>query len=249
MSNTLHFDREVMSSKNYVSVLFEECQAKKILPPKFTSAQDPKTGQWTVHCVVQAGEKMIDHVGRGDNVKQSKEFASRLVYDELKKMHNLVGSFASLNLSLDIDAWRKSVVDTFTKFGFQHVTPNMLSACVHPSVLASPELQEVLSLLKPIQQGSGRFAMVGDAVISLFIAEDCFMSQASEEHYTTVRGSISSNHHMATLFENKWPYSAYLTSGIVSEKMKADLVEAIVGAVYLDCGLIEAKRLYRQLWG
>jgi len=235
-------------TKNSVMLLFEECQARKLHPPTYVPKQDNTTGQWSVTCIVAVNsESSLSETATGVNTKLAKEIASRKVYDVLKKIPFASDVVSSATLHVDIEEWVTIVEKQYKKFGFDVMSPNMLFACVHSSVAESRPVKEMQAAMKPKRVGTGLFATLGDAILTFFIADDCFVQSFAESTYSTVRSSLSSNHHLSIVFDKYWSTDAYLVNGVISEKMKADLIEAIVAAVYIDCGLDRAREFYRQL--
>jgi len=91
-----------------------------------------------------------------------------------------------------------------------------------------------------------RLEFLGDAVLNLLVAQYLYKTKtlANEGEMTEARAELVSNHHLVELF-TKYKLEQYMLLGrsfqlgnnLVSEKMKADIIESIIGALYLSTDL------------
>ncbi|KAI1433634.1 ribonuclease III domain-containing protein [Xylaria sp. CBS 124048] len=93
-------------------------------------------------------------------------------------------------------------------------------------------------------QGNKRLASLGDSLIALVVKRDGYLKKYTTGQTATLVGKVASNYRLATLCD-----TAGLTvcvninpaqGGEISPRTRADTMEAVVGAVYLDGGLSKA---------
>lgn len=89
------------------------------------------------------------------------------------------------------------------------------------------------------QQGNKRLALIGDAALRLVLHEFGFENEYSIGDMTMALNTHATNAHLAGIFDNLG-LDAFIqlnpsAQGVIPERLKATTIEAIIGAVYLDC--------------
>ncbi len=102
-----------------------------------------------------------------------------------------------------------------------------------------------------------RLEFLGDAVLSLTVAEELYRSwDLSEGEMAKVRAAVVNEASLAAVARGLGLGEALLlgkgeeaSGGRSKASILADAMEAVLGAVFLDGGLDAARRLVRQRWG
>ncbi|MBO5394744.1 MAG: ribonuclease III [Clostridia bacterium] len=91
-----------------------------------------------------------------------------------------------------------------------------------------------------------RLEFLGDSILDFLVGEYFFKHcQESEGRLTVLRSQYVSENHLAKIFDQlkltKYVKLGKSYQGDISKAIKADVVEAVLGALYLDGGLDQAK--------
>lgn len=97
-----------------------------------------------------------------------------------------------------------------------------------------------------------RLEFLGDTVLSTLISERIYNDMDyNEGQLSKLRSKIVSMHPLALLIENlnlvKYlQYAGSSNRGNITDNMKADLMEAIIGAIYIDGGMESARKFVKK---
>ncbi len=101
-----------------------------------------------------------------------------------------------------------------------------------------------------------RLEFLGDSILNFVVAEQLVLGHKTftEGNLSKVRANIvSTNSLYETCFDfkiNKFAFFSFdKKSGLVGRKIYADIVEAIIGAIYIDGGMVEAKKFILRILG
>ena len=109
---------------------------------------------------------------------------------------------------------------------------------------------------EPGRASNERLEFLGDAVLGLVVAEFCFRSHPdlSDGQMSKIRASVVNTKVLAEVSVGlgiaghlRLGRGEDLSGGRAKESILADATEAVIGAVYLDGGLVEAERLILSL--
>ena len=130
--------------------------------------------------------------------------------------------------------------------GFDEVPPHFKEAFTHRS----------FAVERRIDYDNQRLEFLGDAVLELILTEYLFVRYPAcrEGELTKIRSSLACEEMLAE-FARRLELGSCLelgrgeieTRGKQRDSTLADLFEAMLGAVYLDCGLESARRLVEEL--
>lgn len=96
-----------------------------------------------------------------------------------------------------------------------------------------------------------RLEFLGDSILDFLVGEYFFSHcQEGEGRLTVLRSQYVSENHLAKIFDKlkltKFVKLGKSYQGEISKAIKGDVIEAILGAIYLDGGLEEAKKFISQ---
>lgn len=112
-------------------------------------------------------------------------------------------------------------------------------------------IQDALTHPSTIQSASSKFEMLeflGDKVLAIYVAEDLYSQCVNEKEYSTRFTSITNKHatYSAACKMNLPQYVAWKGEARHQYTIISDAFEAVVGAIYLDGGIIIAKQILLQ---
>ena len=92
-----------------------------------------------------------------------------------------------------------------------------------------------------------RLEFLGDSILDFLVGEYFYKHcEESEGKLTVLRSQYVSENHLAKVFDTlkltKYVKMGKSYQGELSKAIKADVIEAVLGAIYLDGGLNEAKK-------
>ncbi|XRM36567.1 hypothetical protein ABZX51_000064 [Aspergillus tubingensis] len=94
--------------------------------------------------------------------------------------------------------------------------------------------------------GHKELALVGDAVLKLSLTLDGYVAKRSREYTSNILQTKASNVNLALVGRRMGLDKLVIVNpsqaGMVSDKVMANTVEALIGAVYMDSNSIEAVR-------
>ena len=135
-----------------------------------------------------------------------------------------------------------------TRLGYEFKEPAMLRlALTHRSVSAE----------NPARNDNERLEFLGDAVLQLVVTDLLYESypQLAEGQMAKVRAAVVSRPTLAEIArsislggEIELAPGEERTGGREKDSILADALEAVIGAVYLDGGLDEVRKLILRLW-
>jgi ribonuclease-3 len=121
-------------------------------------------------------------------------------------------------------------------FCFKNASLLCRQALTHSSVQGEPNYQ--------------RLEFLGDALLGFLVADELYKSTDNKEgKLTRMRSTVVSNDSLA-----KWGYKHGLDKLVqhqtqkVTTKMMADVVEALLGAVYLENGIGSAETVFHEIY-
>jgi len=96
-----------------------------------------------------------------------------------------------------------------------------------------------------------RLEFLGDSILDFLVGEYFYQQcDESEGRLTVLRSQYVSENHLVKIFDNlglkKYVKLGKSYQGEISKAVKGDVVEAILGAIYLDGGLNEAKKFIER---
>lgn len=95
-----------------------------------------------------------------------------------------------------------------------------------------------------------RLEFFGDTLLSTIISEKIYFDMDyAEGDLSKLRSRIVSMTPLAELIENMGLSKYLLYMGTLTNNMKADLMEAIIGAIYIDSGMTETKKFVSRVFG
>lgn len=99
-----------------------------------------------------------------------------------------------------------------------------------------------------------RLEFLGDSILDFVVGEYFYKKcEDSEGRLTVLRSQFVSENHLVTIFDKlqlgKYVKLGKSYQGEISKAIKGDVVEAILGAIYLDGGLQQAKKFVEQHFG
>jgi ribonuclease-3 len=125
-----------------------------------------------------------------------------------------------------------------------------------PALLAEAMAHRSWCAEQPGRTSNERLEYLGDAVLGLVVAEHTFLTypELSDGEMSKVRASVVSTRVLGQVATDLGiPDSLLLgrgedlSGGRAKESILADATEAVIGAVYLDGGMVEAERLVLSL--
>jgi ribonuclease III len=147
--------------------------------------------------------------------------------------------------------------DLETALGHRFLRKDLLArALTHSSLAHELGSQERGGVPEPNREDNERLEFLGDAVIGLVAAESLYRRypELSEGALTQLRGALVSRKHLAEVAE-RLDLGKHLRLGRGEERsggrsksaLLANAMEAIIGAVHLDAGLDEVRRVIEML--
>lgn len=95
-----------------------------------------------------------------------------------------------------------------------------------------------------------RLEFFGDTLLSTIISEKIYFDMDyAEGDLSKLRSRIVSMTPLSELIENMGLSAYLLYMGTLTNNMKADLMEAIIGAIYIDSGMTETKKFVSRVFG
>ncbi|MBE7073855.1 MAG: ribonuclease III [Clostridiales bacterium] len=96
-----------------------------------------------------------------------------------------------------------------------------------------------------------RLEFLGDSILDFLVGEYFYIHcDEAEGRLTVLRSQYVSENHLAKIFDNlklaKYVKLGKSYQGEISKAIKGDVVEAVLGAIYLDGGLNEAKNFIKK---
>ena len=107
-------------------------------------------------------------------------------------------------------------------------------------------IQRALTHSSYSEENYERLEFLGDSILDFVVGEFFYKeSEEAEGRLTVLRSNYVSENHLSNVFDKlnlkKFVKLGKSWQGEISKAVKGDVVEAVIGAIYLDGGMEEAK--------
>lgn len=148
----------------------------------------------------------------------------------------------------EVTKWIATVRSFYGKFGFDNPTDPMYCAFIAPQVLTSKPYVVALEskAIKPFSYES--LETYGDSILGFWALELVFSINKTPKTLTDEKKALVNNHRLSVLAK-QWSFDTTLLSvSPVTEDMRADVVEATIGAVYNSYGIVRTTHYIRAIF-
>lgn len=150
--------------------------------------------------------------------------------------------------SEEVAKWISKVRVFYAKFGFDNPTDPMYCAFIAPQILASKPYVVALEskAIKPFSYEA--LETYGDSILGFWAMELVFSINKTPKTLTDEKKTLVNNHRLSILAK-QWGFDVtLLTISPVTEDMRADVVEATIGAVYNSYGIVRTVHFIRAIF-